>query len=310
MIRRRPAPACDTIVVMSGQDRSGFSTFIGVDLGGGKGKNTAIARLERRDNGVVVKYVGTRTPEGKPLYDPPLLRYIRDYPDALLAVDAPLSTTVCVRCRLDRCVGLEACPDPVVDWFRRTGDALVLGPDGRASSGKPPTTPYTQRACEVVLHRVHGIQPRETLGQGMGPLTARAHYLRRALEGDNFAINKNLIEVYPKATVHRLFGAELARRYKREVNTWRTRAQILEQLSRELHFEVWREGCLSNDHCFDAVVCAYTGYLWAREGWSLPSEDAEVFERDGWIWVPPPRSSETLDDAGEGTRTLTRAERT
>ena len=50
---------------------------------------------------------------------------------------------------------------------------------------------------------------------------------------------------------------------------------------------MWREGCLQNDHCFDAVICAYTGYLWATEHWTLPDEDREVFAQDGWIWFPP-----------------------
>jgi predicted RNase H-like nuclease len=120
----------------------------------------------------------------------------------------------------------------------------------------------------------------------MGPLTARAHYLRRALEG-SFRLNENLLEVYPRASIHALCGVEAARRYKRHADTWRTRAEILETLAHELRFEVWREGCLENDHCFDAVICAYTGYLWAKEGWTLPEEDREVFERDGWIWCPP-----------------------
>ena len=35
---------------------------------------------------------------------------------------------------------------------------------------------YVQRAAEVILHRQHGILPRETLGQGMGPLTAPKLY--------------------------------------------------------------------------------------------------------------------------------------
>ena len=93
-------------------DPRAFSTFIGVDLGGGKGKNTALARLERRDDTVVVKYVGTRAPDGTPLYDSQLLSYINEFPHALVAIDAPLTTTVCVRCRLDRCVGLQACSRP------------------------------------------------------------------------------------------------------------------------------------------------------------------------------------------------------
>jgi hypothetical protein len=40
---------------------------------------------------------------------------------------------------------------------------------------------------------------------------------------------------------------------------------------------------LRNDHCFDAVISGYTAYLWAREGWELPSE---LFAEDGWIFAP------------------------
>ena len=96
-----------------------------------------------------------------------------------------------------------------------------------------------------------------------------------------------VIEVYPKATVHQLFGAERARRYKRQFNTWRIRAEILESLQNELTFQIWREGCLSNDHCFDALLSAYTGYLWAKHGWTFPQEYCEILEQDGWIWFPP-----------------------
>jgi predicted nuclease with RNAse H fold len=272
-----------------------FDTFIGVDLGGGKGKNTAVARLEREDDGVRVDFVGVRDPGGSPFYDEPLLAYLLEHRDALVAVDAPLVLPACIRCTRFRCPGVRSCVDPTVLWFRQTGDRLV-GSRGRRG-GKPATTPYTQRACEVVLHKRHGVLPRETLGQGMGPLTARAHYLRHAL-GDRFRLNENLIEVYPKATVHALFGAPAARRYKRETRTWQVRAGILESLSSTLRFNVWREGTLQNDHCFDAVIAAYTGYLWAEEQWSLPEQDREVFEIDGWIWFPPMEPAE--DDCPPG----------
>jgi predicted RNase H-like nuclease len=259
-----------------------FQTFVGVDLGGGKGKNTAVARLARvPDGGVRVVFVDTRDAAGQNFYDAALIDYLAALPaDTLLAIDAPLLPSVCLRCRLPRCSGVSQCEDPVVAWFREHGPV-----DG-VRGGKPAVTTYTQRACELVLARRHGILPRETLGQGMGPLTARAHYLRRALER-RYQLNGNLLEVYPKASIHALFGALAARRYKRHTETWRTRAQMLEQLAGVLRFEVWREGCLNNDHCFDAVICAYTGFLWASQSWQLPEQDRAVFEQDGWIWFPP-----------------------
>lgn len=264
-----------------------YSRFIGVDLGGGKGRNTAVAVLQPEESGVRVVYLSTRSPEQEPFYDGPLIRFIRRHQQgALLGMDAPLVSTVCVRCRLTDCPTLEACQEPVVRWFRDKGDEMVRASTWRGGH-KPPTTPYTQRACEVLLHRKHGIMPRETLGQGMGPITARALYLHQAL-GDHFTLHKNLVEVYPKATIHMLFGAEAARRYKRGVDPWTVRAEMLEALGTQLRFEVWKQVCLDNDHCFDAVISAYTAYLWATEGWQLPEEDREVFEQDGWIWIPPP----------------------
>lgn len=274
-----------------------FTRYIGVDLGGGKGKNTAVALVEADGDAARVRYVSRKDPDGLPYHDEQLLAYVRQHgAGALLAIDAPLTRTVCTRCTLPRCLGLEACPDPVVAWFRGPGNQLVS--ERIRTGAKPPTTPYTQRACEVVLHRRYGILPRETFGQGMGPLTARAHYLCRALE-QQFELDRNLIEVYPKATLTQLCGEERARAYKRTAGTWRIRAEILEQLGDRLRFDVWREGCLSDDHCFDAVICAYTGYLWAREGWTLPAEHRAVFETDGWIWFPRPdegRDSVVIDD--------------
>jgi len=286
-----------------------FRTFLGVDLGGGKGKNTAVARLEVQGDSLEVVEVGT-THGGELWFDEKLIEYLgRHAEGAALAIDAPLTLTACVRCREEVCPGLAACVDPTIVWFRTAGAELVaqaiddrdriaaVPANGKPSTiaappaaKKPHTTPYTQRATEVVLHRRYGIIPRETLGQGMGPLTARAAHLVRALGRYGYRLHQNLLEVYPKATIHRLWGQKVARSYKREVDTWETRARVLESLRGALEFGpksgLAKETVLQNDHCFDAVVCAYTAYLWARDGWKMPAKDREVFEVDGWIWVP------------------------
>jgi predicted nuclease with RNAse H fold len=250
-----------------------------------------------------------------PWYDEKLIEYLGlQREEAVLAVDAPLTLTSCVRCREPVCPGMTVCEDPTIVWFRTAGAELIeeaidadrdriaavpangkLTDSSRAPAASPPkkphTTPYTQRATEVVLHRRHGIIPRETLGQGMGPLTARAAHLTKALGRFGYALNENLIEVYPKATIHKLWGHKIARRYKREVDTWETRARVLESLRGRLEFGrhsgLSKETCLQNDHCFDAVICAYTGYLYARDGWTLPEEHRDVYSVDGWIWTPP-----------------------
>src|SRR5687768_13117883 len=53
-----------------------FERFIGVDLGGGKGKKTALAVLERRDDGVAVVSLLPRSGDA-PLYDGALVAAIR-----------------------------------------------------------------------------------------------------------------------------------------------------------------------------------------------------------------------------------------
>jgi hypothetical protein len=163
-------------------------------------------------------------------------------------------------------------------------------PSRDSRRGKPSITPYTQRTTEVYLAHRLGIIPREALGQGTGPLAARAAHLTRAL-ADRFKLNENLLEVYPKGT---LAALGFVRPYKKHLKERETRAEILEALSAELRFGpgVWRELCIQSDHLFDAVICAFTGYLWARDGWALPDSVGGETRADrilggGWIWLPP-----------------------
>lgn len=265
-----------------------YSHFVGVDLGGGKGKNTGVAHLRAVDEPgeVKVEVVDYGTGKASPFYDEHLVDYLRSRPDALLAIDAPLSLPVCVRCRETVCPGQADCDVPIVRWFGERDRAQRLASLGCIPIGpsKPRYTPYTQRATEVVLHEDRKILPRETLGQGMGPLTARATYLLRAL-APTFRLNDNLIEVYPKATLHQLFGEKLARAYKRSAESPAARLEILNALP-ELRFGpgAWKQDALDNDHKFDAILCAYTAYLYSRGACMAPDES--VVADDGWIWIP------------------------
>jgi predicted nuclease with RNAse H fold len=278
-----------------------FKRFLGVDLGGGKGKKTALAVLDASAEGVVVKQLAPRA-GAAPLYDTALIDLIRGAGDeTVVCIDAPLTLPACLRCEVPVCPGQESCVDPSVIEMRRLHGTVEL--DSRdARRGKPPLTPYTQRATEVYLHKRRGILPRETLGQGMGPLTARAAHLLRAL-ADRFKLNENVIEVYPRATLELLGFREP---YKKRVDR---RVEILAQLP-DLSFGpgVWREECRKSDHVFDAVICAYTGYLWSRDAWQLPADTMPSLLRDGWIWVPPERAGEQVveqsDDDEPQRRTL------
>jgi len=280
-----------------------FNHVLGIDLGGGKGKKTALATLRVDGHTATVVDIAPRT-GAAPFYDPTLLETIRAYGDeTLLCIDAPLTLPPCLRCEVPVCPGQTACVDSSVvemralaaeaaearDGVQSTNDRFGLRSSRDTRRGKPSVTPYTQRPTEIYLAASVGIAAREGLGQGTGPLAARAAHLVRAL-ADRFTINQNLIEVYPKAT---LVALGLGAPFKKHLRERETRAGVLESLSGELRFGpgVWRERCVQSDHLFEAVICAFTGFLWARDGWSLPvyttARDESARLRDGWIWTPP-----------------------
>ncbi|MBC8132264.1 MAG: DUF429 domain-containing protein [Deltaproteobacteria bacterium] len=275
-----------------------FLHILGVDLGGGKGKKTAVAtlRIGPSDGGATVTDIAPRT-GALPLYDTTLLGLLGGFGDGtLICVDAPLTLPPCLRCQVPVCPGQEHCVDAAVLEMRRIAD--VAGSTGHRDlrRGKPSITPYTQRTTEVHLFYDRGLAPREGLGQGTGPLAARAAHLTRAL-ADRFRLNDNLIEVSPKAT---LTALGFLRPYKKHLHERQTRAAILEALAPNLRFGpgVWREACVQNDHLFDAVICAFTGYLWARDGWMERDSASPMLRGDGWIWVPPAAAGDAPGNRG------------
>lgn len=297
-----------------------YRQFVGIDLGGSRGKSTAVARLRWNggsDDAVWVDEVATRH-NGEPWSDDVLLEYLcRLGPTAVVAIDAPLSVPACLACHVPVCPGYEACEVPATVWLRTAGEemqARSLARDGdrvaamssgastsRASSlpaaSKQRLAPYTHRPTEVYLHYARDLVPRDQLTNGTSPVSARATHLRRVLAAHGFVLNENLLEVSPRSTVQALFDRRRARGYKRDADPWNTRAQIVEELgcqqSSTLRFSpssrMSKEEVLRNDHCFDALLSGYTAFLWARDGWQVPP-DAVDFASHGFIWVPPPRA--------------------
>ncbi len=272
-----------------------YSRFIGVDLGGGRGKTTAIAELRSGPAGAEVIEVATRSGK-QPWSDETLMqRLTRVGADAVIAIDAALTQAACGRCAEPVCPGMEACSDPATVWLRTEGRALVrnVAVESIGAGPRPMLTaqarlaPYAHRATDVVMTYERGLLPLAALGATSGAIAARAAQLRRRLRGVGFELHQNLLEVSPAATIAALCDERTARGYKRDADPWRTRALILERLG-DLSFapqsRMAREDVLQNDHCFDAVISAYTAYLWARDGWPTPEG---FFVEDGWIVAPP-----------------------
>lgn len=247
---------------------------------------------------------GTGNSDGEALFrDDVLVAYLREWVDesTAIAINAPLTLPPCVRCTLP-CPGVSACDVPAVAWMRRWGPKLL--PRGKSDPSKPVFTPYTQRATEVLWTSV-GARPREALGQGTGPLAARAAYLRRVLS-PQLRLNENLLEVYPRATLTQLFGkaTERGTRHGETQGVWDMRKDVLASLPEGVDYAyVWPEVVVRNTHVFGAVVCAYTAFLWSARAWSGPADFAAQegptgeaaralghdWVSDGWIWAPPPR---------------------
>jgi predicted nuclease with RNAse H fold len=315
--------------------RAGLRRFIGVDLGGGRGKTTAVARLEQTHGGeersagaerglplehqpqrwrlvladAKVRYGQRGTgaladePEGTDALfrDEVLADYLLRWTDeaTVVAIDAPLVLPPCLRCDLP-CPGTQECVVDDVVWMRRW--APRLRSRGKSDPGKPAVTPYTQRAVEVLLGGA-GVEVREAMGQGTGPLAARAAHLRRRLS-PHLRLHENLIEVSPAATAVALFGAARARKahHGDQVSVWNERKRILGALADDLEFDyVWPELVVRNGHVFAAVLCAFTGYLWSQGRVVEPdaiadpgipadaaSGFADLWTRGGWVVVPRP----------------------
>ncbi|MCP4447921.1 MAG: DUF429 domain-containing protein [Myxococcales bacterium] len=292
-----------------------YQRFIGIDLGGARGKTTALAVLVRQGAEASVAAVLMRGPEhsansSQPWTDETLLHFLAEQPhsETAIAINAPLTQPACTRCALTACPGDVDCNDVATRWLREAGQELqaqhvmadpnrivalhqgagfhqVAAPPAAATQRLPP---YTHRCTEVELHYGRGILPREQIGQSSWAITSRANHLRRRLATMGYALNDSLIEVSPRCTIHALFGAHAAQGYKRDADPWRTRASIIEGME-SLCFATTsgmsREDVLRNDNCFDALVSAYTGFLRSRDEWTMP--EGEPFDLDGWIWAPP-----------------------
>ncbi|MEJ7601855.1 MAG: hypothetical protein WKG01_28415 [Kofleriaceae bacterium] len=212
-----------------------FTRFIGIDLGGGRGKTTAIAEIRSGAAGAEVFEVATRATAREPWTDDTLTaRLAVPQPDTVIAVDAPLTQAACNRCERPVCPGMEACAEPAVVWLRTVGRNLVRKVGAETVNGStlaPPAltaqarlAPYAHRATDVVMTYERGLLPLAQLGASNGAIAARAGYLRRRLRTAGYVLHDNLIEVSPAATIAALCGLRASRGYKRDADPWRTRA--------------------------------------------------------------------------------------
>lgn len=260
--------------------------FIGVSLGGARGKTTAIARLEWKADGTPLVLVEARVKVGHRgggdeglankiggaerlgyFRDDSLVKYLRQWPaqESVLAMDVPLTLPPCLRCELD-CPGTSHCEVPEVVWMRKMAPRLLPRP-GRSDRDKPRFCPYSERPADLV-NAYFGQSAQESLGSAVGPLPARAHYLQKLL-GPDFRLHQNWIEVCPRTAITRGMGPkiELATRRGSYEQVWLARRDVLLRAIQGLEVRgVWPDMVARNVHVFRALVCAWLAHRWDRGG--------------------------------------------
>jgi hypothetical protein len=197
-----------------------------------------------------------------------------------LSFDAPLTLPKCLQCP-ETCHSYETCQEPEVKWMREFDHNL---PKKRP---KKMFTPYTQRPVDLYLSNLEeeNLEVQHTLGSNLAPLAARAQYLKRR-------ITIPCLEVFPRLAVWRM-GGELRvnkahlRSYRNSsggedarrafLNAWVEKAGLF------LYQQDFKLLC-ENLHGFEALVCAWVGYL--KEQGKTESPPKDFPDPKGWVEIP------------------------
>lgn len=240
--------------------------YIGIDLGGRKGKSTYVSMLEVRN--MLPRVVDVK--QVPPMGDEFILQYILNSHDlGAVGFDSPFQLPVCLRCS-EKCPGMELCRNPIKEEILRKGG-----------------NPYAQRMTELYISdRFVEIRPMQTMA--LGQIVSRMIYLLKRLEVLSVPREK-ILEIYPKASLLALGKAlrigeivELIKGYKKDGAAYRKR--LIEALSPLIDFGHYDDVCAESHDAFDSTISGYTAFL-ADIGLAV-SRPERVYEQDGWIEIP------------------------
>ena len=187
------------------------------------------------------------------------------------------------------------CP---LGWPASLGEALTTHVAGQALPGEPNHL-FHRRTDDVIRSRL-GKNPLEV---GADRIARTAHATLGLLDRVRNATGRDIalawepgscdgvfaIEVYPAATL-KVRGL-IAAGYKKPTRQ-STRGEILRQLEPLIAgIDDRRSEMLRSADALDAVLCTLAGADFLRGDVMKPNIDREVVEREGWIWVRPPRET-------------------
>lgn len=238
--------------------------FMGLTLGGGKGRKTALCILDYfvEEQRLFLSELHDSFDESQRLsVDTQLVRLIEKNQKnlKLIAVDAPLKLPKCMRCRLV-CPGIERCEEPEIKWMWKWHK--------KRSPEKRPNkifTAYTERCVEqFIASEIHPeISSDHAFGSNRAPLSARALFLKRRLA------QSKMIEVLPKLSVW-VLGQEIGVRnsrllqYKNITEGAEIRQNFLSLWAEEDRCFIYQRDLktmISDLFVFESFICAYTAYL-------------------------------------------------
>jgi len=243
--------------------------YVGIDLGGRKGKTTMISCLSSSKGRAIVDEIH-QVPSNNDDY---IVNFLKRGEVQIVAIDSPLQFPICARCALKDCPGVARCEVPI------TKEIVKMGGN-----------PYTQRLAEIYLQKFEEIKPIQTMA--LGQIVSRAIHLLRRLKTEGFPLKK-IIETYPKASLLCLSRVEGlnsedfkkgVRNYKRKGEGARWRRLLMGYLQPRIDFSKFERDCAASHDKFDAVIAGFTAYLFDK-GLTIEVPN-EMFKQDGWIYLP------------------------
>lgn len=241
-----------------------ISRFIGLSLSGGKSDKASLVMLEYYEDqkrlflSRLFDRIKTEESVSADLKIHELIEQHKDQVESV-CVDVPLSLPKCIECQL-KCPGYESCDVTEMKWLRNFYSEV-----NKKKKPKKLFTPYTQRCSESYL--IHALEEKfevgHALGSNLGPLAARARFIKRRLPTLTFH------EVSPQVCIYRLglkfkIAKSRLKGTRNQVAGEETRALFLQAMIEKSGIFVYQQDLkhlIEDNHSFEAFICAYMGYL-------------------------------------------------